>query len=160
MVGLRSAARIDVTAVAARGMFRPSDCVTASGTFPGVLGFHDIELTRAADQDLRDVGGATERNLFGELLRLGDAERRGETRLLEWKDADAAVRRSWRIGNFAVVYRVRLDEVGRRIAVIEAVVLKRQLTDWLAARSVEAKLRDEAIAAERPSSGAGERTNP
>jgi hypothetical protein len=120
-----------------------------------VPGLDDIRLTTFAKRDLKAIGGRTEKNLIGELFRLGDADRRGKTTALDWQDNEAVGRKAWRIGNFTVVYHEQLDEAGRTIRVIEGVVLDKYLDDWLAARSAEAKQRDDRIAAEDERSSGG-----
>jgi len=111
-----------------------------------VAGVDDIRLTSDSDRDLAAIGGSTERDLFGKLLALPAAHLRRETRELEWQEAGRPVRYSWRIGAFTVVFHVHTAADGRRIHVIEGVVLTRRLRDWAEQESLGAARRDAAIA--------------
>lgn len=96
----------------------------------------DIEIVECAgdeeecaDEDLRAIGGATERWLFGELFRLpGMSE--DECPTLPWQSNEPP-RRRVRLGAYVAVFYLRVTAGGEIIAVVERVVRRSDLYDWL-----------------------------
>lgn len=89
----------------------------------------DIELSVAADADLRSIGGMTEQFLFGELYRLPTLSE-DECRPLIWQPEGESLRRV-EIGDYSVTVTIENAPAGRRVAVVERVVLTADLDRWL-----------------------------
>jgi hypothetical protein len=109
----------------------------------------DIELTEEADDDLRRIGGRTEKLLIGELLGLPRVPRSRFERL-PLNESGKPTRFRWRIGEFVVVFheRQRREAIVLNVAVVERVIRRRQLQEWLERESDRARRRDERIARE------------
>ncbi len=101
---------------------------------------YGVRLTRDADEDLRRIGEPTEKWLIGELFRLPRIPA-SEFKAISPKGAKPEKLR-WRIGAFVVVFYER-PRTG--IAVVERVIRRRDLDNWLAREAQRAKHRDDEI---------------
>jgi len=99
-----------------------------------------LRLTRDADEDLRRIGGPTEKWLIGELFRLPRIAP-SEFEAISPKGAKPEKLR-WRIGAFVVIFHER-PRTGT--AVVERVIRRSDLHDWLAREAQRAKHQDEQI---------------
>lgn len=90
----------------------------------------DIHLSHAADEDLRAIGGITERMLFGELAGLPTLTEE-QCPPLTWQPGPEVLRRI-DIGDYCVTFTIRSEPDGSRTAVVERVVLRADLEGWIA----------------------------
>jgi hypothetical protein len=96
-----------------------------------------IHLSPAADEDLRAIGGATERLLFGELAGLPTLSEE-DCPPLTWQPGTEILRRI-DIGDYCVTFTIRSESDGSRTTVVERVVLRADLEAWIAAQIEQAE---------------------
>jgi hypothetical protein len=85
----------------------------------------EVRISQQADNDLRQIGGSTERWLIGELFRLPEVPY-SEISILSIAESRRRPRRSWRVGAYAVVFFEAPQQL-----VVERVVLAEDLHAWL-----------------------------
>lgn len=98
---------------------------------PGAEG---IKISLEADQDLKAIGGDTEKMLIGEIFLLPDVPESACPEL-PWQEGGLR-RRRWEIGVYSVVFHEEGGPSGPR-TVIERIVNRERLDEYVAARSVE-----------------------